>query len=99
MEIGERVARLETEMTAALAGVANFRSFQEEARDFFSRHDEREKSHIRRQNAIIGILSLIAAAILATCAVLALHPNATRSALQNLSTSQYQYTLAERTTK
>ena len=37
MEIGERVARLETEMTAALAGVANFKSFQAEARDFFLR--------------------------------------------------------------
>lgn len=106
MEIGERVATLETKTEIALAGVANFKAFQTEARDFFSRYDEREiqreradKRHTRRLNAIIALGTLVFLAMSAVAAILALHANETRSILQDLSTSQYQYTIAERTNR
>lgn len=67
MEIGERVAQLETKIETALSGVANFRAFQAEASDFFSRYDEREKQHNRRSNWLIGMMSVVLA--LATVAL------------------------------
>lgn len=54
----------------------------------------------RKVNWLIGVLTLAAIALGSLAAVLALnHPSRTQSILQKLSTSQYQYTLAERTTK
>lgn len=40
----ERVLRLEMKMATALEGVSNFKEFQRDARDFFTRHEEREKA-------------------------------------------------------
>lgn len=54
----------------------------------------------RKVNWLIAVLTLAAIAIGSLAAVLALgHPNRVQSVLQKLSTSQYQYTLAEGTTK
>lgn len=108
MDIGEKVVKLETQMETALAGIANFRDFQREARDFFSRSDERDKERAeasrndrRRLNILIAIAGLIASVIIATCAILTLHASEARSVLNdlNLSTSQYHYDVAERSTK
>lgn len=38
-----RFARMDEQLKVAIQGVANFRTFQADARDFFSRFDEREK--------------------------------------------------------
>lgn len=67
MEIGERVAQLETKVESALDGVSNFRRFQSEASDFFSRYDEREKQHDRRTNLLVMMMSVLLA--LATVAL------------------------------
>ena len=103
MEIVERLAKMEYQIDTALAGVANFKQFQTEARDFFSRHDEREiqreksdRKRTRRLNFIIGIGTLIFIAISAVAAILAAHTREAQSVLRQLSNSQYQYTLAER---
>jgi hypothetical protein len=62
--------------------------------------DRMDRRHDAKLNFIIAIGTLFVLAISSLAAVLALnHPNRTQSILQNLSTSQYQYTLAERTTK
>lgn len=61
MEIGERVAQLETKVETALSGVANFRAFQAEASDFFIRYDEREKQHKKRSNWLMLMMSVLLA--------------------------------------
>lgn len=43
-DIPERLARAEVKLETALAGVANFRQFQTDARAFFTRHDAREEA-------------------------------------------------------
>lgn len=65
---------------------------------------EREKVQKRNNfklNVVLTIIGIAGTVILATCAILALHANQTRSVLDdlNLSTSQYQYTIAERTNR
>lgn len=49
----ERMGRLETRMDRVEEGISNFRAFQTDARDFFSRADERaiaEKEHGDRRD-------------------------------------------------
>lgn len=49
----ERMGRLETRMDRVEEGISNFRAFQTDARDFFSRADERaiaEKEHRDRRD-------------------------------------------------
>jgi hypothetical protein len=47
---GERLAALETKMGRVEEGVSNFREFQSEARDFFSRADERAQNETAFHN-------------------------------------------------
>lgn len=58
-----------------------------------------EKRHGTKLNVIIAIGTLVVLAIGAVASILALHANETRSLLEHLSNSQYQYTVAERMTK
>ena len=42
--VGVKIGKLETRMDKVEEGVSNFRAFQVEARDFFTRSDERAKA-------------------------------------------------------
>lgn len=68
-----------------------------------TREEERKSAAERSEkkvNWLIGVLSIVAIAIGSLAAVLALgHPSHAQSVLERLSNSQYQYTLAEGTTK
>lgn len=62
--------------------------------------DRMDRRHDTKLNFIIAVGTLFVLSIAALAAVLALnHPGRAQSILDNLSTSQYQYTVAERTTK
>lgn len=50
MELPERVAILENQMDRVEEGISNFRSFQVEAREFFTRADERAKAEMAFHN-------------------------------------------------
>ena len=73
----ERIRELEVKVETALEGVANFREFQRDARDFFSRHDSREEEqekteshrHQQNQTKINIILAITAIATLIIMAV------------------------------
>jgi hypothetical protein len=72
-EASERLGRLEVRMDLVERGVANFRDFQEDARDFFSRQDEREKikDQLDKRRSRIhfallgGLISLVVGLIIA----------------------------------
>jgi hypothetical protein len=72
MPDNERVKGLEVRMELVERGVANFREFQTDARDFFSRSDEREKmrddTNKRRARVhfalLGGLISLVVGLIL-----------------------------------
>jgi hypothetical protein len=49
-DVGERLGRLEERMNRVEQGVSNFREFQADARDFFSRADERAKNEAVHRN-------------------------------------------------
>lgn len=67
MDAGERLRELEVKMEQVQEGVANFRNFQVEARNFFSRADERaiaqvekDKKRARIHFALLsGLISLV----------------------------------------
>lgn len=48
-DLGERIAVLETRMNTVEEGVSNFRDFQKDARDFFTRSDERAKHRTEQE--------------------------------------------------
>ena len=50
MEEAERFGRLEERMNVVEEGVSNFRNFQVDARDFFSRADERARTEMEFHN-------------------------------------------------
>ena len=50
MDEAERFGRLEERMNVVEEGVSNFRNFQVDARDFFSRADERARTEIEFRN-------------------------------------------------
>lgn len=71
-EIQLAIANLQGRMTVVEQGVANFRAFQKDARDFFARHDareqERDKVDRKRSRIHYALLSGLIALIVG-CAV------------------------------
>ncbi len=49
MDINERIAKLEVKMNRVEEGVANFRTFQQDARDFFTEHRTEAREQERRR--------------------------------------------------
>lgn len=66
-DFGERIATMEQRLNTVEAGVANFKQFQIEARDFFSRAAERERITQKqgsRLNLLIAAVGLIVVPLL-----------------------------------
>jgi hypothetical protein len=65
--VGVKIGKLETRMDKVEEGVSNFRAFQVEARDFFTRSDERAKAeqkfHDKRDAEIKEAANAAAAAV------------------------------------